>query len=69
MSGSNVKPDSEDDELLPEYDLTDGVRGKYVERYRQGTNVVLLDPDVAEKFPTSEAVNEALRRLAGRGRG
>ena len=69
MSESNMKPDSDDDELLPEYDLTDGVRGKYVERYRQGTNVVLLDPDVAEKFPTSEAVNEALRRLAGRGRG
>jgi hypothetical protein len=43
--------------------------GKYVKRYRQGTNVVLLDPDVAEKFPTSESVNEALRRLAGRGRG
>ena len=63
-----MKPDSEDEELLPEYDLTDGVRGKYVERYRQGTNVVLLDPDVAEKFPTSEAVNEALRRIAGRGR-
>ena len=60
-----MKPDAEDEEMLPEYDLTGGVRGKYVERYRQGTNVVLLDPDVAEKFPTSEAVNEALRRLAG----
>ena len=64
-----MKPDDDDDELLPEYDLTGGVRGKYVERYRQGTNVVLLDPDVAEKFPTSESVNEALRRLAGRGGG
>jgi len=64
-----MKPDDEDDELLPDYDLTGGVRGKYVERYRQGTNVVLLDPDVAEKFPTSESVNEALRRLAGRGGG
>ncbi len=64
-----MKPDDEDDELLPEYDLTGGVRGKYVERYRQGTNVVLLDPDVAEKFPTSESVNEALRRLASRGGG
>ena len=64
-----MKPDSEDDELLPEYDLKDGVRGKYVERYRQGTNVVLLDADVAEKFQPSESVNEALRRLAGRGRG
>jgi hypothetical protein len=71
MSESNMKPDDDDDddELLPEYDLTGGVRGKYVERYRQGTNVVLLDPDVAEKFPTSESVNEALRRLAGRGGG
>jgi hypothetical protein len=59
-----MKPDAEDEEMLPEYDLTGGVRGKYVERYLQGTNVVLLDPDVAEKFPTSEAVNEALRRLA-----
>ena len=64
-----MKPDDEDDELLPEYDLTGGMRGKYVERYREGTNVVLLDPDVAEKFPTSESVNEALRRLAGRGGG
>ena len=40
-----------------------GVRGKYVERYRTGTNIVLLDPDVAQAFPTSEAVNEALRLL------
>jgi hypothetical protein len=64
-----MKADDEGDEMLPEYDLTGGVRGKYVERYRQGTNVVLLDPDVAEKFPTSESVNEALRRLAGRGGG
>ncbi len=64
-----MKPDDENDEMLPEYDLTGGMRGKYVERYRQGTNVVLLDPDVAEKFPTSESVNEALRRLAGRGGG
>jgi hypothetical protein len=47
MSESNMKPDDEDDEMLPQYDLTGGVRGKYVERYRQGTNVVLLDPDVA----------------------
>lgn len=55
-----------DDELRPEYDetlLKDGVRGKYVERYRAGTNLVLLAPDVAEVFPTAEAVNEALRLL------
>jgi hypothetical protein len=60
-----MKPDDDDDDqMLSEYDLTGGMRGKYAERYRQGTNVVLLDPDVAAKFPTSEAVNEALRRLA-----
>lgn len=64
-----MKPDDEDEDMLPEYDLTGGVRGKYVDRYRQGTNVVLLDPDVAAKFPTSESVNEALRRLARQGGG
>jgi hypothetical protein len=67
MSESNMKPDDQDDEMLPEYDLAGGIRGKYVERYRQGTNVILLDPDLAEKFPTSEAVNDALRRLASSG--
>jgi hypothetical protein len=54
-----------EDELRPEYDLaqllTGGVRGKYAERYREGTNLVLLAPDVAQAFPTAEAVNEALR--------
>ena len=55
-----------DDELRPEYDeavLQNGVRGKYVSRYRSGSNVVLLAPDVAAAFPTAEAVNEALRLL------
>jgi hypothetical protein len=55
-----------DDELRPEYDfskLQGGVRGKYVERYRAGTNLVLLDPDVAQAFPNEDAVNEALRLL------
>lgn len=55
-----------EDELRPEYDFSDikgGVRGKYVESYRAGTNVVLLDPDVAKAFPTSDSVNEALRLL------
>ena len=53
------------DELRPEYDLREllkgGVRGKYVARYRAGTNLVLLDPDVAKAFPDEAAVNEALR--------
>jgi hypothetical protein len=54
---------SREDELLPEYDFTGAVRGKYYERYRQGTNVVLLDPDVAAIFRDSAAVNDTLRRL------
>ncbi len=53
------------DELRPEYDLArllrHGVQGKYADRYREGTNLVLLAPDVAKAFPTEEAVNEALR--------
>jgi hypothetical protein len=54
-----------EDDLQPEYDLKellkDSVRGKYAERYRQGTNLVRLDPDVAKAFPSDRAVNEALR--------
>ncbi len=54
-----------EDELRQEYDLADllkgGVRGKYAERYREGTNLVLLAPDVARAFPDAAAVNEALR--------
>ncbi len=55
-----------EDELRPEYDFAQmegGVRGKYVERYRRKTNLVLLDSDVAQAFPNDEAVNEALRLL------
>ncbi len=54
-----------EDELRPEYDLRqllkDGVRGKYAKRYRAGTNLVLLEPDVARAFSDERAVNEALR--------
>ncbi len=54
-----------DDELRPEYELSEllkgAVRGKYADQYREGTNLVLLAPDVAEAFPDEEAVNEALR--------
>lgn len=61
------KAESElDDEMRPEYDfsrLKCRVRGKYVERYRAGTNLVLLDPDVAAAFPDAKAVNDALRML------
>ncbi|MEK7474742.1 MAG: hypothetical protein AAB152_03815 [Candidatus Coatesbacteria bacterium] len=50
------------------YDFTGGVRGKYAERYRHGTNLVRLDPDVRKAFPTDQAVNMALRVLASTGR-
>ena len=55
-----------DDELRSEYDLsnaTTAVRGKYTARYRAGTNLVLLSPDVAAHFPDERAVNTALRKL------
>ena len=54
-----------DDELREEYDFSQlgGVRSKYAARHREGTNLVLLAPDVAAAFPNSETANEALRRL------
>lgn len=51
------------DELRPEYDFSGGVRGKHHAAYKQGTNVVLLDSDVAKAFPDSSSVNRALRLL------
>ena len=54
----------ETDTLRDEYDFSKGVRGKYAARYRQGSNIVRLDPDVAEVFPDERAVNDALRVLA-----
>jgi hypothetical protein len=52
-----------DKDMLPEYDFSGGVRGKYYGRYQQGTNLVLLEPDIAEAFPDSASVNRALRVL------
>jgi hypothetical protein len=60
----DTRPD--EDDLRPEYDasvLKGGVRGKYLERFRAGTNLALLAPDVRGAFPTDESVNEALRSL------
>jgi hypothetical protein len=45
------------------YDFSQAIRGKYVRRYGQGTNVVILEPDVAKVFPTSKAVNSFLRKI------
>jgi len=61
-----MKKASERDGLRPEYDFASmkgGIRGKYVKRLREGTNIVLLEPDVVEAFPSEAAVNEALRGI------
>jgi hypothetical protein len=50
--------------MREEYDFRGGVRGKYAKRYAQGSNVIVLDPDVAKLFPDSKMVNEVLRSLA-----
>jgi hypothetical protein len=55
-------------DMLPEYDFSQGVRGKYAKRYAGGSNIVVLSPDVAKIFRTSESVNEALRTLVRVGR-
>ena len=52
-------------EMRDAYDFSGGVRGKYARRYAQGTNVVVLEPDVAKAFPNAKAVNRSLRALAG----
>ena len=49
--------------MVPEYDFSKGVRGKYAKRYAAGSNVVVLSPDVAKRFPDSDSVNKALRTL------
>ena len=64
MKKDKVMP--KDDDLRDEYDLASlkgGVRGKHLERYRAGTNLALLSPEVRSAFPTDAAVNEALRSL------
>jgi hypothetical protein len=55
--------------MRKQYDFRHGVRGKYTERYASGTNVVVLEPDVAAAFPTARAVNAALRKLLVERRG
>jgi hypothetical protein len=57
----NQKPSKPEEDDIPEMELRGGIRGKYYERYKQGTNVVLLEPDVATVFRDSAAVNQALR--------
>jgi len=54
---------SNDPDMLEEYNFSKGIRGKYAKRYSKGTNVVIIDPDVAEFFPDENSVNDTLRSL------
>ena len=70
MSDAPTKKDSDSDlEMRPEYDFSKGVRGKYASRFAKGSKVVVLEPDVAAKYGSSDAVNAALReKIADHGR-
>ncbi len=59
----NAKNRDDDVEMRPEYDFSKGVRGKYAKRFAKGTNIVVLDPDVAKVFRSSEVVNDILRSI------
>jgi hypothetical protein len=56
-------PKQRDPSMRVEYDFSNGVRGKYAKRFKEGTNIVVLAPEVAEMFPDSAAVNDALMAL------
>ena len=66
MSEEPDKTDS--DKMRSEYDFSEAVRGKYADRFGEGTNLVILQPDVAKEFPDSESVNDALRSLLKSGK-
>jgi hypothetical protein len=58
-----MKRMQKDPDMLEEYDFSKGIQGKYAKKYNEGTNVVVIDPDVAKFFPDHDSVNEALRSL------
>jgi len=64
MKGNSMKRMRKDPEMLEEYDFSRGVQGKYAKRYAEGTNVIVIEPDVAKIFPDHDSVNQALRSLA-----
>lgn len=63
MKGSNMKRMQKDKDMLEEYDFSNGIQGKYAKRYAEGTNVIVIEPDVAKYFPDHDSVNQALRSL------
>ena len=58
-----MKRMQKDPDMLEEYDFSKGIQGKYAKRYAEGTNVVIIEPDVAKFFPDHDSVNQALRSL------
>jgi len=58
-----MKKMQKDNNILEEYDFSKGVTGKYANKYEQGSNVVVIEPDVAEYFPDHDSVNQALRSI------
>ncbi|HBR22183.1 MAG TPA: hypothetical protein DD713_06400 [Nitrospiraceae bacterium] len=59
-----MKRAQKDPDMLEEYDFSKGIRGKYAKRYAEGTDVVVIEPDIAKFFPDHNSVNQALRSLA-----
>ena len=59
-----MKKGKEKNTMREEYDFTGGIRGKYAKRFSDGSNIIVLDPDVAKLFPDSKTVNEVLRSIA-----
>ena len=64
MNEKSMKKMQKDPDMLEEYDFSKGIRGKYAKRYASGTNVVVIEPDVAKYFPDHDSVNQALRSLS-----
>lgn len=64
MKGNNMRKMRKDRDMLEEYDFSKGIQGKYAKKYAGGTNVVVIEPDVAKFFPDHDSVNRTLRSLA-----
>jgi len=64
MKEKPMKKMQKDPDMLEEYDFSKGIRGKYAKRYAAGTNVIVIEPDVAKYFPDHDSVNRALRSLS-----
>ena len=64
MKEKPMKKMQKDPDVLEEYDFSKGIRGKYAKRYAAGTNVIVIEPDVAKYFPDHDSVNQALRSLS-----